>query len=584
LASFDLVDAWKKFENELEDYYPFNKFSILSGLAKYYDSQKDVAKVEEIKKELKLLNKVIAFSNEIPDVWKWCIDNLCQPFPEWRVEDLDYYKIRFQETPNTLNKARYAYAVWTLAKSEITYAQSAVENFFETAKKYVQATNDASYSQIINMCFELGLSLSLTIEIRSPLDARSIFKEIFSSLESQYAKKNNAVTGSLIDLISRCGSRLLSGREFKNDKEIQDIISNVIEITEEIVQMYELEGNYETALVYITKQIDLWSALGNDVEARRAKVYLGDSMVKIEEKSSLRRSYFLQMALKQYSEAGVSDKVKELSIKIQQETQRAIRDGEFKEISISSHIAIESAIDQYSASLFGKKPEEILSNISADDDLFIPRLDTIRQRVEDLRKAYRLPYIIPSQEYSESIPSRTVINEDEIFEMNVDKQFLVDSEIRLQILGLLLSKFIGEHIQKEDLIVFLTNKKNIEVDNLKFVCRALDNYFEGDYVSFCHVIMPRIEHEMRKILNNKGATTAFYDPTDQGLDIKAIGGLILALRPYVNKNLHKYLEVWYTQKGQNLRNRISHGWMELSEFDKKKADLLLYTLIKLSDI
>jgi hypothetical protein len=94
--------------------------------------------------------------------------------------------------------------------------------------------------------------------------------------------------------------------------------------------------------------------------------------------------------------------------------------------------------------------------------------------------------------------------------------------------------------------------------------------------------MPRIENEMKAILRKNGNTTIKYDPHDSGFDQMLMGGIVRELKQYLDENLHKYLEVWYTQEGDNLRNKISHGWLEASRFDKRLADLLLYTLIRLS--
>ena len=179
----------------------------------------------------------------------------------------------------------------------------------------------------------------------------------------------------------------------------------------------------------------------------------------------------------------------------------------FKTITTSFEIPADEMVDKYLKKISGMTPEKVLSQIVADDSEFIPDLQATRRLEEQLRKEYPLSYILPHKEYDESIPARTTTNEDQILESAINRTFLLDARLRLSILSLILSKIIPQIIQKDHVLNFLNGTKNISSEDLELISRGLDYYFSGDHLGFCHVIMPRIEQELRSILKASRGTT-----------------------------------------------------------------------------
>lgn len=589
MASFDFERMWSEFNYVMEEYWPSEKTSILTQIAKYSDEEGDKNKAVDMQKEWNLLNRIVTSSKEqIPDIWGWCISNLGQPFPEWNASDTDYYKKRIGETPSTLHKARYAYAIWALTKSDIEYARLAVTNFFETAKTYGKMELDINHVETMEMCFQFAFNLASAISMPSPYDPKTIFTNIFSTLKYQLPiAEDNIIVGTLTDLVVNTGKDLLSKKQFKSDDSIKSALSETIEIAKVISKKFEEKGNYEIEQNWLKKVESVWYSLGNVEEAKKTKQAIAESILKRAEtaqNSALLHSTFLEAAVKIYSELGMPDKVKVLSEQIEQDIQLATAKGEFKGVSQTITFPLEDIVKKYLEGLVGMNPEKILAQLTLDDSYFIPKLEDVENRARELKNKFPLQYHIPIKEYEGTIPIRSIEDEAKIFNAKVNTHFLIETQLHRSILSHILSLLIPDRIQREDIVSYLSGAKNISSEDLKLISRSLQHYYTGDYVAFCHIAMPRIEQELKSILKRNDRTATRYDAIDNGLDQKLMGGLVRDLKPYIDKNLHKYVEVWYTQEGQNLRNKISHGWLTLNEFDKRMADLLLYTLIKLSNV
>lgn len=496
-----------------------------------------------------------------------------------------YYEKRLAETPNPLHKARYAYAIWVLTREDVSYARQSVEYFLGWATRQGRAKLDTSNIETTKACFEISFKMAISMGMRTPLGAKDVFLSVFTTLQSQQSMgAQKFVVGVLTDLMIRIGSVLVASKEYKNDKDVRSVISEVTRIAGEMAKEFASNGNYETEQQYLSRQSALFSILGDEQNARKAKIEVAESILKRADSTKadpLLTSIWLESAAKVFSELGMADKVKELAARTEQLSGEAGK--KFKTITTTVEIPAGKMIDKYLRKLSGKNPQEILSQIVADDTEFIPDLEATRKLEKQLKKEFPLSYILPRNEYDESIPAKTVTGEDQLLESAINRTFLLDARLKLSVLSGILSRIIPRYVKRDQVLDFLKGKKNVSSDDLEIISGALDRYLANDYIAFCHMIMPRIEQELRSILKASRGTTLSYDPKDIGFDQKVMGGLVRDLEASLDPNLHKFVEVWLTQEGANLRNKISHGWLELKEFDRLTADLLLYLLLRLAN-
>lgn len=112
---------------------------------------------------------------------------------------------------------------------------------------------------------------------------------------------------------------------------------------------------------------------------------------------------------------------------------------------------------------------------------------------------------------------------------------------------------------------------------------GIKRFFEGDYVSSLHVLVPKFESTVRELFEKaKFPTTsmkktsqheqtfnAFLDREDVKLELNKLG-----------KDFHKVIQiVMISQTGMNLRNDIAHGLIPYSSITKSRCIIVIYLFL-----
>lgn len=117
---------------------------------------------------------------------------------------------------------------------------------------------------------------------------------------------------------------------------------------------------------------------------------------------------------------------------------------------------------------------------------------------------------------------------------------------------------------------------------LNLVRDGIKSHFSKDYVSSLHILVPQIEATLRTLLNAKGIKTI---KTKRNVIMdNELGGILNdgKTKALLGENLATYLQVKYTdQRGQNLRNDISHGLLDYRKFtyDESLAAIRILLLL-----
>lgn len=113
LIVLNLCEFFTKYDKEhLEKYWSFDIIKELFELRKENESSHDQKELEQIDAELWLLNGPVD-----GDVWKWCLNNINQPYPKWKKEWVPIFSERLTASQASFPRAKYLYALWTLRKS-----------------------------------------------------------------------------------------------------------------------------------------------------------------------------------------------------------------------------------------------------------------------------------------------------------------------------------------------------------------------------------------------------------------------------------------------------------------------------------
>ena len=137
-----------------------------------------------------------------------------------------------------------------------------------------------------------------------------------------------------------------------------------------------------------------------------------------------------------------------------------------------------------------------------------------------------------------------------------------------------------------DMVVHrITDWKYMSDDNSLMVKKGIERYFEKDYISAIHILIPRFESSFRDFFSIVGLPTtslkstliqheqSFSDFINNDFVKKFIGQDLLFLIKYIMLD----------DLGYNLRNRVAHGLAEMSVFSKGIADMIIYLFFCLTN-
>jgi hypothetical protein len=566
----DLNDFYHKCDKEhYEEYWPsLETLSELFRLKENVVTSNDKEAITRVELEIGLLNGIID-----GDLWKWCLDNINKPFPKWQIEWVDALKLRAEVCRASLPKARYYYALWTLTK-EIGYAKQAINQFIQAGKLHI---NDPAYIPTYSFCFKMSLKMAISLNIK----LENTIGEVLSTLKEVAGKDlTGPATFRLLGVFSEFADS--ASPNIIRKPEITTLIEDVVSVGERFIEGAKSKDEFhfeQTALNFIAI---LQRSLGKTDLAKEAKLKQVSSLEHIAKSidSYLLKTTLLESALNICVEIGASDKIDELKKSVQEASGEALK--EFKIIEVKTEIpqeVIQKMVSEYS----NLEPITALEKIVLNDG-FVPRLESIKKEVESLRKTHPISSIFPLKIYNNGLPRRVVETEEDKTEYEINRHFQLGVSFTMSFLSKILETLKIKSLNKEVLLEYLKTKKNIDSESLIFIDNALKLYFSKNYVGAIHILVPRVEVILRNLLQNHGKSPTKYDVLDRGMDYKLLSDLISDAKLFIGEDLTKFLEVTLTQQGENIRNDVCHGYLEINCFTVELTNILLFIIMKLADI
>lgn len=121
------------------------------------------------------------------------------------------------------------------------------------------------------------------------------------------------------------------------------------------------------------------------------------------------------------------------------------------------------------------------------------------------------------------------------------------------------------------------------------IAEGLDAYLKGDHLKAISVLVPQIENALRRFLHMLGEPPNKPRRGDSSVMTEKTLSDILEHEPklmgYFKERIVLYLRTFLADgRGQNLRNRISHGLMRAEEFHRGYSDRVLHVLLLLAAV
>lgn len=319
------------------------------------------------------------------------------------------------------------------------------------------------------------------------------------------------------------------------------------------------------------------------INKERVIEYVEDAFRKIlDQGTPMQQLLWIEEAQKSYAAFGMIEKAQSLYPEIQAKGIE-VRDNlqkQYHEFSIPTEV-IEAL-----------KQEIIYGSI---DDVYTKFIEKFTLKKQDAEKFVKQQSLNPltglmgTQILSESgMPLSKIGSPENDKEGNefAFGAYLIQAEE--PIMGYIIDTLISHKLFIKELIVgHIMSSNLISTDRQFIIEKGIDFYFDQDFISSCHVLVPQIEHAICNMAIKAGATALRMQPSGNGYMVQLMDKLfdVEEIKNILGPDQVFYLRTLLTeQRGMNLRNLLCHGLVNPLYFNRAKADRIIHALLLIGNI
>jgi hypothetical protein len=245
----------------------------------------------------------------------------------------------------------------------------------------------------------------------------------------------------------------------------------------------------------------------------------------------------------------------------------------------STHTIDKKFLDQYVKTMLNGTSEEILVRIA---NHYIFQLEQLKSKLLESTKKSPFQFIITQQ--LKDHKGRTIANISPYSENSEGHLFhYAAKNLHLQSFFLeetITTGILSEKLTLETIYEYLKLTPTIEEDRYGIIRLALQSFFNDDYVTFLHLIIPQIEEAIRNFVELNGGVILI--PKGDAYQLKTFDHLLkdeIVIENF-SEDFSFYLRAIFTdQRGWNLRNNVCHGITHQATFSRTTAYRVLHTLL-----
>ncbi len=499
-----------------------------------------------------------------------------------------YYDDRLRETTsNESDKLRYSFICWFITKNKdylnqtIEIALNYISNFIKSKEKsslnYILPCYLLSYSFFLFELYALkddilknrikDSALNIVEDVNSNKVFRWLSEPSYFLLKLLETNKDENKIHELYSYLHQ-GINYLSKENvnFNNKISKMYIQRDLLEITIDLIKLFKIADERKEELR--KKHYEL---LGNSLEDE------GNLRLSSEQNGQLIASKNFLEAANFYKKAGNNKKYNHC--------MNAMRQYNKLEYYSCDEIRIEHTI---SKNITINKSEVIPSIINIFSKFITDLSDTaIQNEIYEKMDEHPLSYAIPVQKMSEIGKSGKVLNEEnEIKESTLqDYKILCIQYFESSFTNEINNLEIEKNFSFDCLNDFIKKSKFLYDDISLLIETGLKHHFDKQYVASISILTTQLEAIIRNLLEFYNEN--FLKEKEEKIMYKEFGGLLNMdeIKNLIGQNMVSYLKLKYTEiNGENLRNKISHGYLKFIEYNYKNSIMLIITILKLISI
>lgn len=518
--------------------------------------------------------------------------------------DLDWVKEQLDENNND-------YTIRMIFDSLITEIEKSKDN--ESASKeiiaYIQSVNHPIFAPLVNYSlwifkrdYKAAISAAAAFHENAIKAAKEktyllsvvnfeIVIDIYKSLGKGYLDKFYDVIADILETIKTNEK----SNDFRWNLELLELLAKnmdslevttnrkIVSITEKGFQFFYDKKNMHLARCYLELQRKFINKIGNQKEIANvleqiAMTYETDAGLRVNEPAVV--CAFLKDALGYYELTGNTHKIEEIKLKLKTESKKVSYPKSSVEIKFPMEV-VDNFIDYLTTLEIDKIPLEIASHA-----IFVPERKNVMQLTEDILKKYPLIAMTPTVSTFDGNDVKSSSSPEAI----KDHQYRMQYSLQIKFNGLILDKIFKELAEKgmfnsEIVYQYLSNNMFFDQDDLETAKIGIEAYFNNNYVSCMHILIPKVENTIRNLMLLAGIPTTITDK--DGIREGDLGSYLRKkeVEEIFGDDFGDYLKILLVEKDAiNLRNRLAHGLLKYPEFNEVFASLMLFVYLKLGTL
>jgi len=487
-------------------------------------------------------------------------------------EIINYWIERAKTAKHPVLRARYADLVWDFSKVVIdesphySIAYIVIDSIIEMAQRNC-------YAPQVNVIKKLERALSLAIMLN---DNRRIEKVADTTIAYEDAITDDSKLG----LWGFYYDQLFESDKVKlTDSQKQKLVD-------------DLEGHLSRASQPTDKEkIDPWAVeaaalrlakyyrkVGRDEDTKRVIVEVGNAFIQASSNASaLQTSAWLQRVYATYKEFGLSEEAEEIAIKLRETGEKT--KSELKSFSQTIEVP-QAEVEKYIAALLEGELDNILIRITAH---YIPKKSEVEKQLKELASEAPIAFLIPRElqdDMGRPLAKVGSLEEDLAGHvvMQMSQNMTIESIFLRQVLELLVKKYPTF----ENLCVdYLFRSPIFEEERKPIIEMGIKECLNGNHLASVHFLIPQIENALRALLEKVGGSV-LKQARDGGFHYKVLEDLLrdpLLIQVFGEDIVFYFRVLLVDQRGWNLRNCVSHGLYNASDFQPSMSDRILHMLL-----
>ena len=498
-------------------------------------------------------------------------------------ETLSYWRSRAKETKNPILSSRYADLVIDFSPKVLQ--KSAGHAFFQLVIDASITICEKSLAESLDCKTKIKRALNLAMQINDKERVKRV-KETIINLEKKIAEDEKAGLwgfafkwllldfGKRVSISPQEKDYLISDLEKRLERVKKDPWS--VEHAVSLLAEYYANEKDETNLMRVLEILE-----NSFKENDRTN---SDALLKIHVFEQIHEIY------QKYRDKGFPEATKATN-RISQEIGCLDLDWDksLKAVSVTTSIKKEE-IDKFLKNIFGEEKQDELETILAKMVInFLPKQKNIENQLKEISKKHPLQFLCTTQVISEDgIPIAKLSSLDNDY----DKHFQRYASQYLQFGSFFLFLAIDElkkRISKNEIVEYFQGSSLLQNENKEYIQRAIDAYWDNDYLISSHLFIPLIESAVRELIRVCGGVIlkpnniSGYDRLTLNLLLETQRDLIKIVYSNIDPDMSFYFRLVLTEKlGMNLRNNFAHGLEKKTFFLREASDRLFHILLCLT--